>query len=479
VITHYYRPRGNAVKAFRDRSPEVVLSGPAGTGKSRALLEKIHAMALRNPDMAGLLTRRVGASLAAAGLRTYENWVAKEALGSGEVTYFGGSSRLPPAYRYSNGATLTIGGLDKPEKIMSTEYDVAYVQEATELDLGAWETITARLRNGRVSFQQVLADCNPSHPLHWLKLRSEQGVCTMYDTVHEDNPVYFDEVRGSDGLIEYKITKAGAAYIDKLDRLTGVRYLRLRKGLWVAAEGVIYEEYDPRHHLVDWFEPPAHWDRVWAIDFGYTNPFCLQRWAIDPDGRMWLYREHYGTRRLVEDWTRIVLDDVSDPDPGAPDDLGRRIWREPKPKAVLCDHDAEGRATFERHSGLWTLPAAKGVATGIEWMQARFRIQSDGKARVYFMKDARVMRDQELVDARKPTCTVEELPAYIWDRGVVRVEGATEHTLKEVPLKRDDHGMDPMRYVGNHLGVPIRLEIGIPGGGAGGDFRMPTTSPYG
>jgi predicted transcriptional regulator len=37
------------------------------------------------------------------------------------------------------------------------------------------------------------------------------------------------------------------------------------------------------------------------VDFGYTNPFVMQWWAEDPDGRLYLYREIYRTRRLVED----------------------------------------------------------------------------------------------------------------------------------------------------------------------------------
>ena len=53
-------------------------------------------------------------------------------------------------------------------EIMSSEYDVIYVQEATELVEDDWEALTTRLRNGKVTFQQLMADCNPGPPQHWL-----------------------------------------------------------------------------------------------------------------------------------------------------------------------------------------------------------------------------------------------------------------------------------------------------------------------
>jgi predicted O-methyltransferase YrrM len=57
---------------------------------------------------------------------------------------------------------IVVVGLDKAQKVMSSEYDVIFVQEAIELTVDDWEALTTRLRNGKISFQQLLADCNPS-----------------------------------------------------------------------------------------------------------------------------------------------------------------------------------------------------------------------------------------------------------------------------------------------------------------------------
>src|SRR3546814_13001122 len=66
-------------------------------------------------------------------------------------------------------------------------------------------------------------------------------------------------------------------YMSKLDALTGVRYMRLRKGIWCAAEGLVYEEFDPELHVHKRIGvPPISWTRYMTVDFGYTNPMVVQ-----------------------------------------------------------------------------------------------------------------------------------------------------------------------------------------------------------
>jgi PBSX family phage terminase large subunit len=323
-------------------------------------------------------------------------------------------------YVFENGSVVVLGGLDKASRIMSTEYDIIFVQEATELDENDWESLTTRLRNGVVPFQQLIADCNPSTPTHWLKARTDAGKTTILESKHEDNPVLFN--------LDGATREQGASYLSKLDNLTGVRYQRLRKGRWVAAEGVIYEDFGSVHLVDSLPENSAAWTRWWAVDFGFTNPFVLQCWAEDPDGRLYLYREIYRTQTLVEDHAKSILDIV----------MQDGKWIEPKPRGIICDHDAEGRATLERCLGLGTTAAQKSVTEGIQLVQARLKQAGDNKPRLFIVRDALVRRDPSLVDAKRPLCTQEEIPGYVWD------------TKKEAPIKEDDHGCDAMRYIVMH-----------------------------
>lgn len=449
---HRYRPVGSARELFSSKAPEILLSGAAGTGKSRACLEKVHAMCLVNPGMRALICRKTAVSLTSTGMVTFKEFVAREAIESGELTFYGGSRTEAAGYRYANGSTITIGGMDKSTRIMSSEYDVVYVQEATELTEDDWESITTRLRNGKVSFQQLMADCNPGPPQHWLNQRCLRGQTVMVPCRHEDNPkLYCGGPNASRRLLDQERdlfcehnstgphwTIEGAAYISILEGLTGVRYQRLRKGLWAAAEGLVYDTFDPTVHLHKPIAlPPKDWTRYLSVDFGYRNPFVCQFWAEDHDGRLYLYREIYMTGRLVEDHARQILDAVR-----RGDNHNADSW---PPRAVICDHDAEDRATLERHLGVSTVAATKNVSEGVQAVQSRLKVRADGKPGLYICRDALYERDATLADAHKPQCAQDEILDYVWDAAKMRAAG--DNTSREAPLKDNDHSMDALRYL--------------------------------
>lgn len=415
-----YEPRGAIRRLFEDRADEILAEGPAGTGKSFGCLWKLHLAALKYPGMRGLILRKTLVSLTSSALVTFTKRVL--ATGNYGVTFYGGSRSEPAAFRYPNGSQLVVGGLDRPTKIMSSEYDMAYINEAIEVTEEDYESVTSRLRFGVMPYQQLIADCNPDAPYHWLNQRALAGKIERLITRHEDNPTLWDVNR-------QQWTERGAAYIGKLDRLTSVRYKRLRLGQWVAAEGQVYEGWDPALHVVERFEPNPLWPRYWAVDFGYTNPFVWQEWVMDPDGRLFLYREIYMTHRLVEDHALQV----------------RALTAgHPRPRAVIADHDAEGRATFERYAGVETVPAHKAVTEGIQAVAGRLRMAGDGRPRLYLMRGALVERDPDLVEKGLPASTEEEFPSYVWDTSNNRKRG-------EDPQKAHDHGMDTTRYLVAHV----------------------------
>lgn len=438
TITHRYQARGVCLQLFESREDEVLLSGPAGTGKSRACLEKLNLLCLLNPGMKGLILRKTLASLGTTALDTWRKFVLAEALSTGEVTFYGGSAQEAPQYRYRNGSRVFVGGMDKATRIMSSEYDVAYVQEATELSEDDFEAITTRLRNHQISFQQIIADCNPDSDVHWLKKRCDRGQTKMLHSRHEDNPTLFND--------DNTLTTRGQSYIKKLDNLTGVRYRRLRKGEWCSAEGAIYEDFSSSIHLVDRFEIPETWTRYWAVDFGFTNPFVCQWWAEDPDGRLYLYREIYMTNRTVDVHAKQMLQQVTN-------DHGD--WIEPKPAVIVTDHDAGDRQILERELGIGTRNAHKHVLDGIQQVQIRMR-----EERIFFLRDSVCETDASLVDAKYPTSTIEEIPGYIWKPPPMG--GALAGTVvKEEPFKRHDHGCDAMRYVVAQLDLAAKTRISV------------------
>lgn len=449
TLKHSYAPRGGCKAVMEHKGEEVLISGPAGTGKSRACLEKIFAICLRTPNVRALILRKTLASLGSTALVTWRRYVIAEALTTGDVVYYGGSREEPAQYRFRNGSTVIIGGLDKPTRIMSAEYDIIYIQEATEITLDDLEMVKTRLRNWTIGFQQLVMDCNPAGDKHWLKLRANENLTHLIESRHEDNPVLFDE----DGTL----TRKGEHYIGNiLDKLTGVRYKRLRLGLWVSAEGIVYEEFDPAVHVLDWdFDEegnripfPDDWERYWVIDFGYVHPFVLKCYAEGPDGEFYMYREIYMTQRTVEEHAKTIMDIVCpettetfyDHFNRTERSVTKQEWIEPMPAAILCDWDAEGRRTFENATGLGTQPATKNVFEGINAQKERLKVNDLGEARVYYMADALVERDESQAEKMLPTCTVDEYASYVWK---VDKDGR----VQAEPVKRDDDGLDCDRYL--------------------------------
>ena len=437
TLTRRLALRGAALAVMQRREPEVLICGPAGTGKSFACLQKVHLMCLQNPGMKALLVRKTHVSLTATGLATFRDHVLPEALEHGIVKWYGGSGERPPAYIYSNGSTVSVGGMDNPTKIMSSEYDLIYVQEATEFSKDDWEKCTTRLRNGKVSFQQLLADCNPEGPDHWLKKRCDEGQTVMLYALHTDNPMLFDDAG--------QPTIRGAAYLEALNRLTGVRKHRLAGGIWAAAEGVIYENWNPAVHISERRKLPREWTRLWGIDFGFTNPFVWQMWAIDPDGRLILEKEIYRTQRIVADHAQQILDVVTSKLKrvvvNGKIDPGQSEWIYPRPLKIICDHDAEDRATLERELGMGTTPATKTVSDGIQAMMQRLEVTPDGRARLEVCRTSLVDRDESVADRGLPLGFIGEIPGYVWEPSP---DGKPN---KDRPLKLNDHSMDTARYV--------------------------------
>lgn len=414
AVEHCYRPRGTQKALFTDKRPMVLVAGPAGTGKSRACLEKLHLICMMVPNVRAAIVRRTFTSLRTSALLTYKQHVALEYIDNG-VHIYGGT--IPQQIQYANGSTIDVIGMDKSTRIMSTEYDIIYVQEATELELEQVDALSSRLRGTALSYRQLLMDCNPADDNHFLLQLVAEGKLEMLESLHEENPRYFDYDPDTQS---YTLTAEGEAYLARLDNLSGFWLQRLRWGKWVGAHGVIYDNFQKQHHIVDNFDIPASWSRFWTIDFGYVHPFVCQMWAEDGDGRLYLYKELYLTHSLVEDIAPILLRNM-----------------DKKPDKIICDHDAEDRATLRKHLGMATTPAKKDVSPGIQATHARFKVQKDSKARLYIFRNT-LMHDPDphLKNAKAPTCTAQEIGGYVWKPGG-----------KEEPLKERDDGCDAMRYM--------------------------------
>lgn len=402
-----FKPLEWQIPAWRDKSLVLLLDGPAGTGKSHLAAHKIDALLRKYKRATGLMVRKTRESMTNSTLL----FMAREVIGDDPNVEW---KRQDRRFEYANGSVLAYGGMKddfQRESIrsigLSGGLDFVWMEEGHLFHLMDFEELISRMRGNAAPFRQIILTTNPDSDQHWIYKRLIQGGgASRYIARTEDN------------------TYNPADYADTvLEQLSGVRYQRLRLGKWVGAEGAVYSDYSYETHVVEPFAIPADWQRFRSIDFGYTNPFVCQWWAVDGDGRMYLYRELYETGALVSDMAEEI----------------NRLSAGERISFTVADHDAEDRATLARHN-IYTLPAKKDIRTGVQAVQDRIRIAGDGRPRLLFFNDALVRADQTLIDKKKPTCAVDEITGYVWEKD------QSGRPAKEHPVKLDDHAMDAMRY---------------------------------
>ena len=419
--------RGGSLKLWETKAHETIVSGAYETGKTFAVLSKLHALLCLYPKARALMVRKTRNSILSSAVVTYEQKVLPFPPGDNRcpIQKYGGER--PEFYLYPNGSRLIVGGLDDANKYLSAEYDFIYVNQAEEIPLDSWEKLVGRAtgRAGNAPFTQVMGDCNPGPPNHWIKQRAS---LILLGTRHEDNPSLFD---GGDW------TEQGRKTISILDGLTGIRYKRGRLGLWVGSEGAVYE-FDNTIHEVQRFTIPASWTRIRAIDFGYTNPFVCLWFAVDNDGRLYLYRELYMTQRTV----KVHAEQI------------KKLSAGEHITATVADHDAEDRATL-KENGIETIAADKRLSVGIEKVQERLKRAGDGKPRLFVMTDSLVETDQSLKAAYQPVSTVDEFGVYAYP------PGADGKPVKEVPVDIYNHAMDALRYAVMYFDGGKQIPAGV------------------
>lgn len=398
-----YTMQGSIVNLWKCRDNEVLAAGPAGTGKTRGILEKVHYAAMKHPGMRGLLVRKTRVSMTESVLVTFE----KKVLPENSPLTLGAGRDNRKSYRYPNGSELILGGLDKVERFMSTDYDMICVFEATETTEDDIESLATRLRNNVMPYQQILLDCNPAGPLHWLKKRSDTKQMTRFDSDHKDNPILWNKKTE-------KWTKEGKRYRGVLDSLSSHRRDRLFLGAWASAEGLVYDRFDSCF-LDQPMEKIPFGLCYGGIDFGFSDPFvALGAVQFAPDG----YDDVY--KAIVDQQDVIYI-----------------YYERYKSRTSMRLHAAAMRRVFSRNAGMWHADPSRPDSIddlrrgGIKVRGARNDILVGIEA-----VDARIESGRLLIS---PECSAlrAEAQSYRYP----------SNKAGEKPEPGIDHAMDALRYM--------------------------------
>lgn len=107
-------------------------------------------------------------------------------------------------------------------------------------------------------------------------------------------------------------------YLENLKTLPSKLYRRYVENSWDVTEGLVYDEFDVAKHVVEPFDIPPTWERGFVLDHGFRNPTAVLWYAIDYDGTIFLYDEHYQTEKPISFHadaikTRGIYSGIADP----------------------------------------------------------------------------------------------------------------------------------------------------------------------
>lgn len=453
---------------------EALCEGPTRSAKSWSLLFKVDLTARNHPGSRQLVCRQTRKSLNESVLKDWRD----EILWQGHPAISKTASRDHQdlyVYPVQGGKSeVYFCGLesmqDTASPILSTKWDRIYVIQAEEIKESAWETLTTRLSSFKTPYHQMVADCNPAAPSHWLNKRFQQKTKLgrrRFRFRHYDNPLFYT------GLYpKGEWTKEGKEYTEGLrDTLTGVRYKRFYEGAWAAADGLVLDNWDPERHIIDadlehtenygWLLHPkaqtggesqpvrlAYFTA--GVDWGWhPDPGVISVWGYDsprwhPKIRRYRVAEICKTRWQREEWgecaedlaakfgIRLFSADRSNPEAISYFNLrlSKRFGKGGKVQAVKCPPIGGGHRQ-DRDKG-----------SQIDLMREGLGKIGGEHQRTYLLRDAFPEGlDDELRKQGRPTCFEEEIESWSF----LRRQGADREDGVPDP-KCDDHALDAARY---------------------------------
>ena len=254
-----------ALRLLGSGAKHILLFGGSRSGKTTVLVMAVIYRALRYAGSRHLICRLRAKDARSSVLKeTLLPWL-DATIGKANYNYHIHNDLVT----LCNGSEIWIGGLgdkEQADKILGHEYNTIYFNEISQLSYAAVTTAYSRLAMKREGCRNLfLYDCNPGSPLHWAYKVFVRKLQFISNAPLEKPELYASMLLNPEDNSE----NLADDYInDILDALPEKQKQRFKLGLWVKAEGVIYEHFNEEMILED-DKLPAVFDRYAAgQDFG-------------------------------------------------------------------------------------------------------------------------------------------------------------------------------------------------------------------
>lgn len=272
----------------------------------------------------------------------------------------------------------------------------AYGDELTLWPVEIYKQLLARMS---VPGAMLFGTTNPDSPFHWLKK-------DFIDRQGELNLQVFPFTLDDNWTLDPDYVAALKA------EYTGLWYRRFILGLWVQAEGAIYDMFDTDVHVVQ--ERPEKFGTLHVgIDYGTANPSAFYQVGYDQERARWIVaREYYhdskaaGRQKTDAQYSKDLRDFL--------DGL--------HPQTLEIDPSAASFITQLKQDGVQRIRKADHeVIDGIRTV-------------------SRALASGQLVIHESCEHLIEELANYSWDE-------KAQQRGEDKPVKANDHACDALRYV--------------------------------
>lgn len=317
---------------------------------------------------------------------------------------------------------------------MQQEYDYIYLNQPELSTEDDWQFLATRCngRRGHVPYPQLIGDPNPEHEQHWIKLGGyeldEEGNKTgsgdrwrLIKSLYKDNPTIWDHKLGC-------FTKEGELMIQRLrESLNPVMAKRLIEGEWCNYEGLAYGEvWNRAKHVIDSGQLAEYnidetWDRYWAIDFGFDDPFVWSQFVKHPS------QELYIRTKLIYVSQRTILEQA--------ESIKMATIGEPLPKLIVADRNPQEIMLLSQALGMNILSARKGPGTRVAKVDMIYDMLK--KDQLKFYADALMEADPRLIAKKSPIGFENEVMNIRWKASAINEE----------LIDGDDHEQDAISYL--------------------------------
>lgn len=411
--------------------------GARGGGKSWAVRDKAKRLCLRFKGIKVLIVRRTYPEL----VNNHINQLRDELNG---IAKYNKSEKI---FTFPNGSTIKFGYCNNDndlDQYQGAEYDVIFLDEATQLQEMWIKKITACVRGVNDFPKRIYYTCNPGGASHGYIKR------LFIDKQYESG-----EVPGDYEFIQALVTDNKALMESQPDYIKQLEALppKLREawlyGRWDIFEGQFFEDFrttpdidlcakagitveealEQRRftHVIEPFQPPRGWNIMRSYDFGYNKPFSLGYWAVDYDGVLYRIMEMYGCTQTPDEGVKWSPDEqfrrIVELERTHPWLKGRKIVDSVADPAIWDASRGESIADTAARYGIYFSPGDNERIPG--WMQVHYRMQFDenGYPRMYFFSNCKA--------------AIRTIPLMMY----------SETKPEDIDTKLEDHCPDEIRYM--------------------------------